>query len=192
MMVINDITLTWDDIGVHILIASITGIIVSFVFLRFILFFLRPKITISSEIAIEQDNDGEDWYWFKIVNHSRYEGFELKFSAESLSYEPATDGCHHLRHDRRIELNRSVFNSIPKYISNKAIKKRKSSAPHCFQVRTKENIANILKNKKQSIILHVSLKHGLSGIPRSFEQSFTHQSIVKRGSFAFGNQTNVV
>jgi len=182
------VSLTWGDVCIHILIAALTGIIVSFIFLRFILYFLRPRIVISPEVAIEVDGAGIHTFWFKAVNHSKWEGFELNFSAEVISYEPAQNGCYHLKHSSIVPLVKGSFSMIPRYQSDRKIRKQRTSAPHCFQVRTMENISHIVQDKNHFVVLHVSCKHGLSGIFKSFDQEFTHQSTIKKGNFSFGNQ----
>jgi hypothetical protein len=186
------LTLSWQDVTAHVLMDTIVGIIVAFLFLRFVLFYLRPRIDTSPEIAIETDETGVDWYWFKIVNRSRYEGFDLKFTVESSTLVPASNGCYHRKFDQRIGLHLNSFSSIPRYLSDKKEERLKSSAPHCFQVRTKEDVRKIMRDKSKTIILHVSLKHGLSGLARTFDQPFTSESVVKKGSFAFGNKLKIV
>lgn len=186
-----NVTITWGDIIVHLGIEIVVGLLVSFLFLRYILYYLRPRIQISPQIAYN-DEDGVRTYWFKIVNHSRYEGFDLEFNVEVITMEAAGQNGFNLKIVQHVELNKKEFSSIAGFQSNKQIKKRKTTAPHCFQVRTIENLHQILNDHGNFIRLHVSLKHGLSGISKSFEQQYAYNSPIHKGVFAFGNQYDVV
>jgi hypothetical protein len=185
-----NVTITWGDILIHLAIEIVVGLSVSFLFLRYILYYLRPRVKISPEIAFEEEN-GTFTYWFKIVNQSRWEAFDLDFTLECLTMEATGSMGYNLKHVRIVELHRSKFSTIAGYQSDRNIKKHKSSAPHCFQVRTHFDIKDLLKDHKYFIRLHVTLKHGLSGICKSFEQQFTHTSRIEKGAFAFGNQYSV-
>ena len=63
----------------NILIGITKSVIGSFIFLIFILIFLRPRIKISNNIACYFENDIKI-YRFKIMNTSLYTGYDVSLS----------------------------------------------------------------------------------------------------------------
>jgi hypothetical protein len=60
--------------------------------------------------------------------------------------------------------------------------------PHCVTVRSNENISQILSDEANGIMLKVSLKHGLTGLCKVFEQEYANEQDIRIGKFKSGTK----
>ena len=60
--------------------------------------------------------------------------------------------------------------------------------PHCITVRSEENLNQILSEESNGICLRVSLKHGLTGLSKVFEQEYGNEQDIKDGKFKPGTK----
>lgn len=183
------------ELALSFILGILGSIIASCLFLYLVLHKLRPQIEIAPVIALETDK-GENWYWFKIINKSRFDGFDLKFILEKTVTVPCNGGFH-ITDFEKIPFRQDSFGLIPKRIppkkSNGKSKKPKDvdTASHCFQVRTSTDLEKLLKDQHTALRLQVILRHGLTGLSDSFEWNFVNASSIKKGSFKFGESFEI-
>ncbi|MCU0336303.1 MAG: hypothetical protein MUF12_00435 [Sediminibacterium sp.] len=176
----------WADIGTGLLVNVISSII----FLALLMYFFRARFDISDEIAKEIRPDGTIIYWFKIINKSRYTAFDLNISIDTREIKTVNDPSAIT--DEMLEaiiVSRPLFPTVPKYADDKTVALTKQ-ASHCIQVHTKNDLDAIFNSGNYTILLQVSLKHGVSGLSRAKEKIYT-KSAVKKGDFLGGNGLKV-
>jgi hypothetical protein len=171
----------------NILIGITTSVIGSFIFLIFILIFLRPRIKISNNIACYFENDIKI-YRFKIMNTSLYTGYDVSLSLRSLREIPSEPFGKDIFPSELI-LGTSNFTNIhpwrPSFMC-------KNYAHHCIQVKTIEDIENILNSDNYSLQLQVTLRHGLTGLSKSFIANYSTVKRILDGQFEFGNSFEII
>lgn len=65
-------------------------------------------------------------------------------------------------------------------------------AHHCIQVRTYDNLTEILSNPHKWVQLRITLRHGLTGLSKNFIKNYQTDAVIKRGCFEFGNSFEFV
>lgn len=172
----------------EIIIQSIvTSIVASTIFL-FLLFFLRPKVTISEKIAKREGK-----YQIKVVNNSFWKLIDVH--VELVKMIPTnTAGGKNLRIQKIQLKNNKIW-----YIAGKPWNEKKShygSHAVLFSVVDSDAI-NLLKNwnGENGEYLHfkVIAKHGLSSFAKISTCKYHNaESDIKEGRFSFGNCTEIV
>lgn len=158
----------------------IVNLVSSLAFLFVILFAFRPKLRISKKIAKETLDDGSIKYVFKIVNWSLYNAFDVHVSIDERKLIPTPEN----RFDeelRALYLKRDFFATLP---GIKIWDKYKTSS-YGLQIYSDLDLDDILKDNRTSILLQITLKHGLTGLAKCYEKTYVKKSI-KTGSFADG------
>ena len=168
---------------------GLTGsLLASRLFLLYIFKYKQPNIEISKLIA-KEIVDGEICYWFKVINKSSTGGFDIQFTLEKRIEEPYGENQKH-ENLERIPLCTSYFSEISKFANDSEISKT-GTASHAIQVKTTEDLEAILEDKHNALQLQVFVKHGLSGLPKSFPRHFVNKSYIVNGTFNFGNSLTI-
>jgi len=171
-----------NSILLDITINFITGIFSSFFFILVILRLLKPKIKISDKICYENDEDGNKFYFFKIVNKSIYDAYSIEF--ELRKKRPYVVDKTKVNHNSdKIKLSTNSLYSIPRY------KKQKGYGDHAIQIRTFEDLSKEINTKNLEYVLYVSAKHGLSNLTSVTTMSFENSKALHNGNFKFGSNT---
>ena len=169
-------------------LGALSSLLASFVFLLFILFFLRPSIKIGNCIVKETDEDGEPCYRLKFYNTSIFSAYDAAISLVALEERPAEPtGKHIFFHD--IVLTKDEFNVIFKWLPMFLIR---NYAHNCTQVKTREDLGEILKHPTKSIQIKITLRHGLTGLSKTFVKNYNTTAVLENGTFAFGNSFKVI
>lgn len=168
-----------------------TGLISSLIFLT-ILSFLKPRISISNEIAEKSNNTNSSLYVFKIVNKSPFfkvYDVTLKVYAKKIvassNGEDEEIGEVKLRMDYQRILHR--FNTkhyFQEFINGK--KRLKSRTDYAAQFSTFIDLSDTLTQGKY-IEIEVYAKHALTGFSKIFTTKYKHPNNIVKGSFCSGN-----
>lgn len=161
------------------------NLLASFIFIFYLLYFLRPRIKISPQIA-KTKLDGADIYIFKVVNLSLFSAYDIFVDLWALESYPVTGG----RNNKYIGLTlaRSKLNYVEKY---KWFWKKKKYGDFAMLFVTRDNLESILSNHLTSIQIQVTLRHGLSGLSKVYHMEYSNDRVIKTGDFAFGNNLNI-
>ena len=62
----------------------------------------------------------------------------------------------------------------------------RKNAPYAIRVRTSENIEQILKNEYKSVMVKVSLRHGLTGLVKVGSCEYVNSHDIKYSKFKYG------
>jgi hypothetical protein len=177
------------DYLINFLLGVAGSLIASILFLYYILTYLRPQIKISPVIAHYKDLTipGERRYYFKMINLSRYDAFDLRFRVCELIRIPAGNGkMHEQRKDMRVRFDHMAH--VPKF---RKIKDGETFAPHALIVTCLDDLLPILDDDNKCVELQVTLRHGLTGLARVFQYEYGNSSVVKNGIFDFGNHLTI-
>ena len=174
---------TWN----HFLFGLTYALSASFIFLFLILIFLRPYIKISKSIASHVDEFGKPCFRIKFYNCSIFSAHDAVVDLRALQEIPAEPKGKDILLIQNIQLTTSRFPSIPRWIPTMLVK---NYAFHCFQIKTYDDLNDILKERTHSLQMRIVLKHGLTGLSKNFVREFHANSIVK-GEFEFGNSLTI-
>lgn len=152
---------------------------------------MRPKIVISPEIAYYKDvNDpdgGKKLYYFKFVNKSKHEAFDVRVRVSELIRIPAGNKRFH---ERRIdlELKKDFLSHIPKH---KKLAPEDTFAPFANVSMCMTDLGPILDDQTKCVEIQIILRHGLTGLGKVFTHEFSDKSVIKNGIFQFGDSLTV-
>lgn len=164
-------------------------------FMFFIFNVFRPRLKMAKTISkfhYEDPSTGQTGiiYKLKFINDSIwFDCVDINVALEKKRTKPVSGGSDSGggRHEylESLELYRSNFVELPR--KYKKLKRRyRNDAPYAIQVRTKENLEEILKEEPISIVIKVTAKNKISGIPGSFKQEFSENIEIVDSEFEFG------
>jgi len=171
----------------NFLLSILSSLIASFIFLIVILVLLRPSIKIGNVITIESDLE-KQCYRMKFYNTSVFSAYDANISLVILEERPAEPKGKHIFFEE-VSLTKSDFNIIFKWLP---MFLTKNYAHNCTQVKTFANLEEILKHPNKSLQLKITLRHGLTGLSKSFVKNYNTDAVLKKGSFAFGNTFDII
>lgn len=169
----------------NLFLSVYTGIGASYLFLRFYLFYKKPKIIISDYIC-EHEIDGKKNFLFKFVNKTDVELYDLRVEASILTPFNEGDGKH-LR-GKPISFIRSNIDFLPKKTN------KDDYNLHAIRIRTTDDIKSIWSSSESASYLRLTIiaKHSLSGFNRVFTKDFLdHKKIVTDKMFKKGDCLDV-
>jgi hypothetical protein len=169
-------------------LSMLASLIASFVFLLLILFLLRPALKISNNIVLTCDDDGKDCYRIKFYNTSIFSAYDADVSLIALEDRPAEPKGKHIYY-QDLKLAKSNFTVIFRWLP---MVLTKTYAHNCTQVKTYEDLTGILKHPNKSLQIKVTLRHGLTGLSKTFVKNYHTEAVLEKGKFAFGNSFKVI
>lgn len=178
----------WGTFWGQFQIELIGGIIGSFIFLFVVLFLFKPKIKIATFLTDMVNNAGQTIYVFKFVNRSFFSAHEIKIELHKMRRIPMGSGNVNYEYYPLTLLSNSISH-IP---ARPPFWKKNLAYPHCITVRSTENLNDILADPYTGIMLRVSLKHGLTGLSKVFEQEYGNQEDIKTGKFKPGTKFEII
>ncbi|HEV2481107.1 MAG TPA: hypothetical protein VGS79_15650 [Puia sp.] len=171
---------TWS----HFAFGLTYAIVASLIFLFLVLWLFKPKIRIAPYVCRIGDRGEAVYYSFKIVNVSFFPAHDVKIELHKT--RRITMGAGKYNNEReRITLVNGEISHLP---ARQPFWRRKDSDPHCLTVRSIEDISEILEDPNKGISLQVSLRHGLTGLPKVFDQEYGQGTPIKNGRFAPGTK----
>lgn len=173
------------------LLGLLGNIISSFLFLLAVLWLLRPKISVCSQIAMQKNAiEGEPVaYFFKIVNKSLFDAFDIQLELSKMEHiKVSKEGINERITD--VELKHNEIKHIMPYMTTSKCKKR-NYAKHAILFRSFQNLSDILKNENETLELQITLRHGLTGLSRVYKSAYIDSNDIIEGTFEFGNSLNI-
>ncbi|MDG1171515.1 MAG: hypothetical protein P8N05_01840 [Polaribacter sp.] len=168
------------SILLDITINFLVGISSSLVFVLVILRLFKPKIKISDKICYKNDENGNKFYFFKIVNNSIYNTYSIKIELyKKTPYIVNKTKINYRIQEIKISSNNYYF--IPRY------KKQKGYGDHAVLSRTFEDLSKEIDKENVEYVLYVSAKHGLSNLTSVTTMSFESSKVFHKGNFKFGS-----
>jgi hypothetical protein len=165
------------------------SVVASFIFIFSILIFLRPRIRLSPVIAKSVDtfDNNKVCYTFKIVNLSWFSAYAIEIELNELITIP-NDGGQNIRYTK-LHVKSSNISHLPPF-RPKWLKP--TYGRHALQIRVYEDIGGIVSIPLKSVQIEVTLRHGLTGLTKVFNQDYSVIGKVKEGQFVFGNCFDIV
>ena len=165
------------------------SVIASFIFLFLVLFFFKPKLKISPIICKGKHIDGDDtdYYFIKLINTSIFSAYDVSIELLEVDRYPIQNGHMNSRF-RPLNL---VLNRISHIAGYKPSWLRKN-APYAIKIRTTENLNSILANSQKSVMVQVSLRHGLTGLVKIHSKEYIDTTQIKNGKFEYGKKFGTI
>ncbi|MEP4531864.1 MAG: hypothetical protein ABJ004_02180 [Cyclobacteriaceae bacterium] len=177
---------------------AITASLVASALFTLILFSLRPRISISSNIAKYYNNkDNQIYYLIKIKNRSVFfRVYEVKAKLYKVSSLSTNNTSLNTIEDE-IELKRSEFWMVSSFYFwhflqwFKPDKRLNQRTDYCCVFGTKTDLEQLLKDNKH-VMVEVYARHPLSGFARVSKMVFQHDTNIKEGHFLSGNTFRIM
>lgn len=170
---------TWN----HFFFGLTYAIVASLIFLFIVLLLFKPKIKICPFLC-HVNNNGDPFYQFKFVNHSFFSAHDVKVELSTIRRIPMGGGNYNNEYK-----DLTLVNGMISHIPGRRIFWVKNMAnPHCITVRSYDHINAILADDLNGITLKVSLKHGLTGLSKVFEQEYANEQDIMNGKFKPGTK----
>jgi hypothetical protein len=181
-------TLVWSTFIGQLSMELASRILASFIFLFIVLFCFKPKIRIAGFLCKVQPVGQPHYYTFKFVNVSYFSAHDVKVELHMLKKIPMGGGEFNNTYTKL-----SIVNGDISHISGRSIYlKKQAHNPHCIIIRSMEDLHRILSDELSAILLKVSLKHGLTGLAKVFEQEYGNEEDIKKGKFKPGTKFCVI
>jgi hypothetical protein len=182
---------SYDNTWAFKLDATIQGILAALLFLVIVFVMMKPSIRIASMIAELPAKGAEPGHLrLKIVNNSLFRAYDLTIN---------------VYHKRRIHISGPDVKSelLGHYEGNKSTVSYLESALFSVFESTKTNAAqirfkimmgdeadlavkNVLEADDSYLEVHLTIRHGLSGLQGNYVKRFDNISCIKRGFYAHG------
>lgn len=162
----------------------ICGVVASFIFIFSILIFLRPRIKLSPIIAKSIDHFENDLvcYTFKMVNLSWFSAYGVEIELNELISIP-NDGGQNIRYTK-LPVKTSNISHLPPFRPKWL---NPAYGRYALQIRVYTDIGAIVSIPLKSVQIEVTLRHGLTGLTKVFNQDYSVIGKIKEGQFVFGN-----
>jgi hypothetical protein len=69
---------------------------------------------------------------------------------------------------------------------------KKNYGKNAIQLRTYDNVFDIINVPLKSVQIQITLKHGLTGLTKVFKKDYSVPGKIREGSFVFGNSFDIV
>lgn len=173
----------------------ITEIVGSFLFLIIIFILMKPSIVIASKLAqIPEGAGGASHLRIKFVNYSIFRAYELKFSVYQISRISlsGSDVKYTL-----IGRHEGIAGSVP-YLESAFVSIFKENKLNAAQLRfvtlgegTDEKIRKVLDAENSYLEIHVTIRHGLSGLKGNYVRRYHNLTDLKSGFYEHGFRSGV-
>lgn len=171
--------LLFNSVWVDLITNFIAGLLASLIFVLVILRLLKPKMIISDKICYKNDEKGDKFFYFKIVNLDIFDAYSCEFELHRrVPYVVDKVKVNH--RVTKIELSKPNLYSIPRY------KKEIGYGDHAVLVRTFEDLSKDIDTENLEYVLYVSAKHGLSNLTKVSVKTFDNSTVFHSGNFKFG------
>lgn len=157
------------------------SILASFIFLFLVLLLFKPKIKLSPFICKSTYNGNETFYFFKLVNVSVFSAYDVSIELLEVDRYLLPNG-HMNDRFRQLTLVLNKVSNIPGYLPSWLRK----NAPYAITVRSSENLDLLLSDDYKSVMIKVTLRHGLTGLVKVYSKEFASLSQIKEGKFNYG------
>lgn len=155
----------------------------SFIFLFLVLLLFKPKIRISPFVCKGKfiEDDPTNYYFIKLINISIFSAYDVKMELLQVDRYPTGNGQMNCRFT-----NLSLVLDNISHFSGYRPSWWRRDAPYAIRVRTKANLEAILTNDYKSVMIKVSLRHGLTGLVKVYSKEYTDINQIKNVKFGYG------
>lgn len=171
---------TWS----HFLFGLTYAIVASLIFLFIVLILFKPKIRICPFLTYVQAGVDTPYYTFKFVNVSYFSAHDIHAELHKTRKIPMGGGKYNNEYEKLTLVN-GEMSHVPRRLP---FWSKNDANPHCMTVRSTQNIREILTPESNGIVLRISLKHGLTGLSKVFEQEYANEQDIKQGKFKPGTK----
>ena len=126
-------------------------------------------------------DDEEEQYFVKVINWSLFSAYDVTVELLEVDRTPTVKNQMNSRF-RDIRLVSDRFSHIPGYRPSWMRK----NAPYAVRFRTNQNIEKILTNEHSTIMVRVTLRHGLTGLVKVATKEYTDEECVQHRKFNYG------
>jgi hypothetical protein len=187
------------DLTQTLVLGAVSSAIASVMILLVAPFVLRPRISISDEIAKMTNRQGEVVYRIKIVNRRMVKAVNLSIEVAKLKRVGAINGGWKDEKDRLVTRPAGMA-ILPRYKLWEQYKKvEKQDAEFAFRFSIPHDVVDgvqaietDLADETTRIRVRVYAEHPLSRSVRYAEQVFSHPNCVKAGDFPIGKILKIV
>jgi hypothetical protein len=127
------------------------------------------------------EGDDNDYYFIKLINISLFSAYDVSVELLEVDRYPTTNGQMNNRY-RPLTVVLSHVSNIPGYRPSWL----RRNAPYAVRIRTTEDFSKILTNDYKSVMVKISLKHGLTGLVKVVTKEYIDCSQIKNGKFDYG------
>lgn len=135
-------------------------------------------------ISVNKNLKGETNYFFKFVNTTKTEIYDVR--VEATFYKPVGDIKGRNLRGRDIILKDDFFMYIPSDLKND------KHNLHAMRIRTINKIEEDWKDDSSFIRLTIMAKHSLSGLNQVFSRDFNNKDCITTKKFVSGNDLSVI
>lgn len=180
----------------------IQSVVASLLFVLLLFLFLKPSIKISPHIAELPDMDNMPSHLrFKVVNTSLFSVYDLQVNVYEFR-RINTSGpdiktvllCHYEGIQRGTGHLQSAFRALFSDTKPNAVQfrfKKLLGSSQWENEQADEMIKTILKSSSSYVEIHVSVRHGLSGLLVNSVKRYHNQACIKKGIFDHGFKTGI-
>jgi len=168
---------------IAIFIGIISGVLASYLFVKFYIQQNVPVIELSPCISFINHN-GKDVYMFKFVNKTDVPIFDVKLELTLMESVGAVDGRDLVSKDLYLE------DDFLSYIPNK--KATDTHSLHAFRVYTKTDINTEWSNNTSFLRLTIMAKHSLTGLNKVVFQDYNHKDCINNKPFEQGDNLKTI
>lgn len=173
-------------------IGVVAGVVASVLF-ACLLQTLRPRLKLSPSITrtATRDPDSDFRYRVKVVNRARRPAVDVQMRAFLVrdQWVPSeTEGeAGIVRVKTPVDLRRAGGGVIKPY------RRRDKEAAYAHRVRFEQSAVAVLQDPSQAkyLVLEISARDGVSGLPRLFTQEYRLETQIKSGTFYHGKSLKV-
>lgn len=122
-----------------------------------------------------------NYYFFKLINISLFSAYDVYIELLEVDRYPVANGQMNNRF-RSLSLVSNRVSNIPGYLPSWVRK----NAPYAITVRSTEDLHCLLKNEYKSIMIKVTLRHGLTGLVKVHSKEYANTAQIKNGKFNYG------
>ncbi|WP_339903628.1 hypothetical protein [uncultured Cyclobacterium sp.] len=170
------------SLGIGVVSGILSGLAASYLFLSLYLSKKRPKIVVSNFIC-KNKLDGETFYWFKIVNKTDTEVFDVRI--EISMYKPVGDTNGRNLRGRDIKLKDDYL----AFMAKSSV--FDSHNLHAVRLRTPDDLETEWVDDSSFIRLSIIAKHSLSGLSSTFSHDFNSRDCITEKKFKSGDDLSV-
>ena len=175
--------------------ATIQGVVAAMLFLILIFLLVKPSIKIADSIAELPAKGAEPGHLrLKIVNYSLFRAYDLNINV----YHKKR--IHISGPDVKTEVHRHYegYKSEVSYLQTPIIGIFEMSKTNAAQLRFKtlissadDKVKNVLESEDSYLEVHISVRHGLSGLEGNYVKRYHNSSCIKRGYYEHGFKSGI-
>ena len=169
-------------IGLSIFLGVVGSFVASILFLAFASIF-RPKLSISKNIAVWEEEDGTTYYSVKVVNCGYYSAINITAEFSIIGLRKVQGGLGKRIYD--IDLKKNNLLVLRPY-------DKKDPRDCTYEFLTRKNLPKIWEDKPDAkLFFRVFAQHSFTSFSKLFEQKYDNQKVFIKGRFGFGDSMDI-